>query len=138
MIGRVLHLDDWLPDCQHGLSPNDLSTHTSHQQVLRLHDLFTQFDEAVALMDYFAESAADGRWDRLRVLDLTDCVLGDIGVLRLAAAIEAGFGKSLEELDLSFNRNTGRYVRLMLGRFVFLHVRRMHRLLCCPFKAKTL
>lgn len=78
--------------------------------MLRLHDFFTQFDEAVALTDYFGAAAADGRWDRLRVLDLTDCVLGDIGMLRLAAAIEAGFAKGLEELDFSFNRSTGQYV----------------------------
>jgi hypothetical protein len=51
-------------------------------------------------MAYFAE-AADGRWDRLRVLDLSNCIVGDIGLSQLAAAVQAGFGRGLEEIDVS-------------------------------------
>jgi len=74
--------------------------------VLRLHAFCLDWPDAVMLMDYFAEaSAVDGRWDRLRVLDLTDCAVGDIGLSQLAAAIEAGFGKGLEEIDLTLTHN---------------------------------
>lgn len=70
-------------------------------QVLRLQDFFLNFEEAVALFDFFAETAGDGRWDRLRVLDLWKCSINDIAMGQLAAAMEAGFGSALEELDLT-------------------------------------
>ena len=63
------------------------------------------------MLDFFGERVGDGRWDKLRVLDLTDCChVGDIGLYRLSAAIEAGFGSALEELDLSVQFNVPAYV----------------------------
>ena len=78
-------------------------------QVMRLQDFFWNFGEAVPLFDFFAETAGDGRFDRLRVLDLSDCSINDIAMGRLAAAMEAGFGGALEELDLS---NSAVYVHI--------------------------
>lgn len=80
--------------------------------MLRLHEFTWDFQHVVELMDFFAEGAraGDGRLDRLRVLDLTDTNVHDIGLSKLASAIEAGFGKGLEELDLSAARSGSSYV----------------------------
>lgn len=78
--------------------------------MLRLHEFTWDFQHVVELMDFFAEGARAGWWDRLRVLDLTDTNVHDVGLSKLAAAIEAGFGKGLEELDLSAAHSGSSYV----------------------------
>lgn len=88
-------------------------------QVLRLRGYaLGGFEGGVALLTAFTgmNSPQDGRWAGLRVLDLSDNLLGDIGVERLAESIALGvFGPALEELDLSLNRHIRRSQQSTIG-----------------------
>jgi len=88
-------------------------------QVLRLRGYaLGGFEGGVALLTAFTgmNSMQDGRWAGLRVLDLSDNLLGDIGVERLSESMAAGvFGSALEELDLSLNRHIRRSQQSTIG-----------------------
>ncbi len=90
----------------------------SKLRVLRLRGFaIGGFDAAVRLVDLFSgDRANDGRWDGLQVLDLTNCLLGDIGLERLAEAMAGGcFGAGLEELDFTLTRQEGRNPQSTFG-----------------------
>lgn len=88
-------------------------------QILRLRKFASGgFELAVALLTAFTgmKSPQDGRWEGLRILDLSDNLLGDIGLERLAESMASGvFGAALEELDLSLGRQYHRTQQSTIG-----------------------
>ncbi|KAM3569773.1 hypothetical protein VYU27_008137 [Nannochloropsis oceanica] len=92
---------------------------TRRLEILRLRGYaLGGFESAVALVTAFTGmgSPPDGRWAGLRVLDLSDNLLGDIGLERLAESMAAGvFSPALEEIDLSLNRHIRRSQQSTIG-----------------------
>jgi len=88
-------------------------------RVLRLHGFVGgEFHPALALVTAFTgmRNPRDGRWHSLRILDLTNNLLGDIALETLAESIGKGvFGPALQELDLSLSQGVHRTQQTTIG-----------------------